>query len=355
MDGIDAVLVNFDQTYPIILACHTEALPETLKRSLINLCSSGFHEIRQLAKTEPQLAEHYSRAANNLLQKAGLDKSQVRAIGSHGQTIRHYPGKRFTLQIGDPNIIAERTGITVVADFRRRDMAAGGQGAPLVPAFHKAVFSSLDEHRVILNIGGISNISVLPADPALPVTGFDPGPGNLLLDYWCLQHTGQPYDKNGQWAASASSDLTLLESLLTEPYFHQSPPKSTGRELFNPDWLVDKLNHFSPLPPATVQATLTELTAIAISRAIDTYAANTQALYVCGGGANNTTLMTYLQKHLPQTTIASTTKLGIDPQWVEATAFAWLACQTLRGKPGNLPDVTGASGLRILGGIFPAE
>ncbi|MDD7804669.1 MAG: anhydro-N-acetylmuramic acid kinase, partial [Endozoicomonas sp. (ex Botrylloides leachii)] len=267
---------------------------------------------------------------------------------------RHLPDVGYTLQIGDPNLIAELTGIAVVADFRRRDIAAGGQGAPLVPAFHKAIFSSQKEARTIVNIGGMSNISVLPADVATPVIGFDTGPGNVLMDYWCEIHTGKPFDQNGIWAASAKPNEKLLNQMMKEPFFHLPPPKSTGRECFNADWLMQQLNSFSELDPSTVQATLCQLTVTVISKAIWQYAENTAAIFVCGGGAKNNYLMAKLQAQLDTISVNSTQLLGMDPCLVESIAFAWLAQKTINHSEGNLPDVTGAKGLRVLGGIYPA-
>jgi anhydro-N-acetylmuramic acid kinase len=280
----------------------------------------------------------------------------VKAIGSHGLTVRHqasgaYP---FSLQIGDPNRIAHITGITTVADFRRRDVAAGGQGAPLVPVFHAAAFRSAEENRVVLNLGGIANITVLPADPASPVIGFDAGPGNGLLDFWMQRHKGQNYDTGGAWAARGRVIPDLLRALRDEPYFSLPPPKSTGKELFNPSWLGGKIRDFAATEPVDVQATLAELTALSVAEAIGQYASETRRLLVCGGGTHNADLLGRLRL-LVGCPVESTEKFGIAPDWVEAMAFAWLARQTLLGQPGNLMEVTGANTPVVLGGIYPGN
>ena len=352
IDAIDAVLISLDNNKPEILSSHSKPIPDELRRQILALCTSGNNEIEQLAIVDREIAKLSAATVNELLDRCDESANNIRAIGSHGQTIRHMPEAGYTLQIGDPNLIAELTGITVVADFRRRDMAAGGQGAPLVPAFHKAVFTSNTESRVIVNIGGISNISILSTEEKKPVTGFDTGPGNMLMDYWCQKHKGIPFDRSGKWAASGRHNQTLLSAMMTERFFHTPPPKSTGRELFNPEWLTKQLKPFSNLRPEVVQATLCHLTATGIATAIKEYAADTQAVFVCGGGAKNKTLMNILKSQLGGITLSSTHDLGIDPGLVEAVAFAWLARQTLHRASGNLPEVTGAEGLRVLGGIY---
>lgn len=354
LDAIDAVAVRFDGLRPVLIASHTTPWPAKLKAKIQRLCQPGNDEIHQLAEVDPAIAHLCAQATRELLARAALPADQVKAIGSHGQTIRHLPERGYTLQIGDPNILAEQTGITVVADFRRRDIAAGGQGAPLVPAFHHAIFASDRRHRVAVNIGGISNISILPA-ASQQVTGFDTGPGNLLMDYWCQQRWLKPFDKDGFHAGQEPHDPILLETMLSESFFRQQPPKSTGRELFNPQWLQWMLKGFSGLSPTTVQATLCRLSARSIADAIKHYAPETEEIFVCGGGARNQTLMKMLREELPNRDVQSTSALGIDPQWVEAVAFAWLARQTMKNLPGNMPGVTGASGLRVLGGIYPAS
>ncbi len=353
LDGIDAVLVCIDGSQIKQLAAISHTLPEALKQQLEALTLPGDNEIERVAVAEPAFAKESASAVKSLLQHSGYAPEQIKAIGSHGQTIRHRPEKGYTLQIGDPSLIAELTGITVVGDFRRRDVAAGGQGAPLVPAFHKAVFHHNNENRVIVNIGGMANLTLLSKDNNIPVTGFDTGPGNILMDFWTQQHLGQPYDENGDWSASGSTDQTLLKHFLNEPYFSQPTPKSTGRELFNPQWLTTQLTHFSHLPANTVSATLCQLTATSIAQHIDDYAPDTKAVYVCGGGARNKTLMDMLSHELRHCRLESTSSIGIEPDWVEAVAFAWLASQTLSGLAGNLPEVTGARGLRVLGAIYP--
>ncbi|WP_422132640.1 anhydro-N-acetylmuramic acid kinase [Endozoicomonas sp. ALD040] len=362
LDAIDAVLVEFEDSISRHspsgncrqLQALSHPLPENLREQLLALTLPGPDEIERMALAEPAFARESADAVRRLLEQANVDSNQISAIGSHGQTIRHRPEKGFTLQIGDPGLIAELSGITVVADFRRRDVAAGGQGAPLVPAFHHAVFSNPVLDRVILNIGGMSNISLLPADHKKAVIGFDTGPGNVLIDYWCQQHLNQKFDANGQWASSGSVDDQLLNAMLNDSYFSEVPPKSTGRERFNPGWLESHLRNFSGLQPQNVAATLTLLTAKTIALDICQYAPSAKELLVCGGGANNKQLMKLIEDELDPLSVATTTSLGIAPEWVEAVAFAWLARQTLSGKPGNLPAVTGAAGERVLGAIFPA-
>ncbi|WP_062263412.1 anhydro-N-acetylmuramic acid kinase [Endozoicomonas arenosclerae] len=357
LDAIDAVLVAFEENTSE--NCHqiqalSHPLPHDLREQLLALTLPGPDEIERMAIAEPAFARESAHAVQLLLEKAGFSATQITATGSHGQTIRHRPEKGFTLQIGDPSLIAELTGIQVVADFRRRDVAAGGQGAPLVPAFHQAVFSDSTHDRVILNIGGMSNISLLHADPQKPVTGFDTGPGNVLMDYWCQQHLDQPFDECGQWAASGKVDDQLLNAMLKDSYFSEAPPKSTGRERFNPGWLESHLKDFSGLPAENVAATLALLTAKTIALDICQYAPAFKEVLVCGGGASNKHLMKLIENELNPIAVLTTASLGIEPDWVEAVAFAWLAKQTLEGNPGNLPAVTGASGKRILGAIYLA-
>ena len=354
LDALDAVAVRFDDTNsPTLLATHTSPWPEALKEKIRQLCQPGNDEISRLAELDVTIANTSAAAIRTLLAGANLQQQQITAIGSHGQTLRHLPEQGFTLQAGDPNILAEQTGITVVADFRRRDMAAGGQGAPLVPAFHHAVFASAEVHRAVVNIGGISNISILPAGKTQQsVRGFDTGPGNLLMDYWCQQQWQQTFDPDGIYATREPHDPILLETVLSEPYFRRPIPKSTGRELFNPDWLELMLEGFSGLSAFTIQATLCRLTARCIADAIKQHAPQTSEIYVCGGGACNQRLMAMLKEELPGKRLETTIRLGIAPQWVEATAFAWLARQNLQSSAGNLPAVTGASGLRVLGGVY---
>ncbi len=352
LDGMDAALVSFNGETIQVIATLSTPMPANLKDNITRLCQPGLNEIAMMAQIDPGIARFSAKAVNTLLEQTNFKPDQITAIGSHGQTVRHLPEVGYTLQLGDPSLLAELTGITVVADFRRRDMAAGGQGAPLVPAFHHHVFSTGNEPRAIINIGGISNISVLPADQS-EVFGFDTGPGNLLMDYWCQKNLNKAFDENGSWAASAVHDAILLETMLSEPFFRQPPPKSTGRELFNPSWLHNMLEGFSGLSTATVQATLCRLTARGITSALQQHTPGTKAVYVCGGGARNETLMKMLREEHSSARFMTTDELGIAPDWVEAIAFAWLAKQTLNHQPGNLPAVTGATGLKILGGIYP--
>lgn len=346
LDGVDAALVAFDGDTGRI--CRTAYLPypDDLKETLLRLHEPSPNELELSQTVSIRLAHLYAQTVNAL-----LDGTPIHAIGCHGQTIRHRPELGFTLQLNNPALLAELCGITVVADFRSRDIAAGGQGAPLVPAFHQDVFGHTSIHRVILNIGGIANLTDLPC--AGTVSGFDCGLGNLLMDAWCQRHTGKSYDNGGIWAATGTMIPHLLDAMLTHPFFKQPPPKSTGRDMFNIAWLETLL---SPLDsPQDIQATLLELTAHGIADAVSAHCAGTQELYLCGGGAHNHALIARLNTLLPQVTIALTDTLGIAADWVEAAAFAWLAKQTLEGKPGNLPTVTGARGLRILGAIHLAS
>lgn len=350
LDGIDAVLAAFENNTCKLL--HSQFIPfdEALRVELLTLNSPGPNELECAALAANELSRRYASAIQALLVKAEIQATKVKAIGCHGQTVRHRPDLGFTIQLANPALLAELTGIAVVADFRTRDIAAGGQGAPLVPAFHAALFSHPEHHRVIVNIGGISNLTSLP--PRGSVLGFDCGPGNLLLDAWTTLHLGKPYDKDGAWAASGHPIPELLRQLLTEPFFAAPPPKSTGRDLFNLPWL----KHFlSPdFSPADVQATLLELTVKGITSAILDHCSTAREIYLCGGGAHNGALVRRLKQSLPNASIALTDDLGVNADWVEAFAFAWLARQTLNGNAGNLPEVTGAKGSRILGAIYPA-
>ncbi|RYY73226.1 MAG: anhydro-N-acetylmuramic acid kinase [Gammaproteobacteria bacterium] len=355
-DAIDLAIVDFHQNKSELIGSHSLPLTPEIRHQIHSLTIPGHNEIDRLGQLDCQLAELFALAISQLLGKLGLNPQQIMAIGSHGQTIRHRPpGNRdasFTLQIGDPNIIAERTGITTVADFRRRDMAAGGQGAPLVPAFHHAVFQSTSVDRVVINIGGMANVTWLPKSGK--TLGFDTGPGNVLMDVWILKHLGKAYDTNGDWAASGTPDSELLLQLLSHEFFSQLPPKSTGREAFNLEWLSSMLKH-KTLHAADVQATLLQLTAHSIVKDIKKLATEECEIYVCGGGAYNLNLMTELALQLPQSKVATTEELGVAPEWIEAMAFAWLARQTMMRKAGNLSAVTGANREIILGGIYFAS
>ena len=390
LDGMDAVLCQFDGEENIqqplrLLASISQDFPPRLREVLLALCQPN--GVQELTSTmgEPsseldwfgwaskEYAEFASEVVNNLLQQSNTDVESVLAIGCHGQTVRHRPQMGFSLQLLDANIIAERTGISVVSDFRRRDMAVGGQGAPLVPAFHQALFATPDSTRVLLNLGGIANITVLPANASLinanpandavvnnsPVIGYDTGPANLLLDAWTALHTDKDYDAGGAWAQSGQVVEPLLNQLIEHPFFARTYPKSTGREDFNLAWLQSELQKFDQASAhiryssADVQATLTELTAMSASMQINLFikANENSSVYVCGGGALNDYLMTRLQAHLPHCKVETTASLGLNPAWVEAVAFAWLARQTLMGETGNLPAVTGASKGVVLGQV----
>lgn len=359
-DGIDAALVDFSDS-SIKLVAHTEiSLCDKLKKQIVELCQPGADEIDRMGALDRRLGYEFAAACNQLLAAAEVSAAQVTAIGSHGQTLRHRPEAdrehSFTLQIGDPNTIAHLTGICTVSDFRRRDLAAGGQGAPLAPAFHCAAFHSAHTTRAIVNIGGMSNISFLPKDGE--VIGFDTGPGNVLLDAWIYQNQQKQYDKDGNWAAKGQCNDDLLAQLLSHPYFQQRAPKSTGREVFNVDWLLEQIQtQITPIDAADIQATLLELTCATIANDILALCPKDETIevYICGGGAYNKQLMKQLSARLEKHLVATTSALGIDPEWIEAVAFAWLAKQTIDRKPGNLPSVTGATQPVPLGGIYIAS
>lgn len=359
MDGADGVLVDFSASRPVVLAASHSPFPDGLRAAFSELQQPGDDEIHREAVAANGLARVYADCVGELLRHSGIAPAQVAAIGAHGQTIRHRPGLYdgigYTRQTQHPALLAELTDIDVVADFRSRDIAAGGQGAPLVPAVHAALFGARDETRVVCNIGGISNISILPAaNTGRPVTGFDCGPGNALLDHWIHRHRGLPFDDRGTWGASGNVDADLLARLLTEPYFRAAPPKSTGRDLFHPEWLQGVLDSLPQrIEAADVQATLTTLTAAAIAQDIQTHARNAHRLIVCGGGARNDYLMATLGRLLPGMTVQTTEDFGVPVSQVEAIAFAWLARQCVRRAPGNVPTVTGAAGPRVLGAIYP--
>ncbi|XZG69562.1 anhydro-N-acetylmuramic acid kinase [Chitinibacteraceae bacterium HSL-7] len=351
LDGIDAVLVDFGKPQPVLLASHGQPLPSALRKTLAELQASTPNELETAALAGNALAEAYAEAVLALLLRAGVAAQDILAIGNHGQTIRHRPEAGYTLQIGNHARLAELTGITVVGDFRSRDIAAGGQGAPLVPAFHRSVFAHASTHRVIVNIGGIANLTDLP--PGGEVIGFDTGPGNVLMDGWCERHLGKSYDVGGEWSAGGVVLPDLLALLQAETYFALPAPKSTGRDLFHMRWLDARLAGRRDRPE-DVQATLVALTASTIADAVLLQAPAAAEVYLCGGGVHNTALVAELSRRLAACRVTTTMALGIDPDWVEAFAFAWLAerCQTRQS--GNLPQVTGASGERILGAIWPA-
>ena len=358
LDGADGVLANFSDPDLNILAFASASFSPALRAELLALNSPGANELHRAALASNELVRVYARVVSDLLEKSAQPKASVVAIGAHGQTVRHQPqafdGIGYTLQLNNPALLAELTGIDVVADFRSRDVAAGGQGAPLVPAFHQSVFGQHGETVATLNIGGISNITVLGPDLNDAVLGFDCGPGNALMDAWCQQHLGHAYDANGAWAATGRIHRDLLANLLEEPYFDLPAPKSTGRDLFNPAWLDAKLEKFATLAAVDVQSTLTELTASTCATSVRRYGLMSKSLIVCGGGAFNGHLMARLQAHLPLLRVTSSAQVGLPPQQVEAAAFAWLARQTMTRKTSSIPTVTGARGARVLGAIYPA-
>lgn len=353
LDGVDAVVVSQQGEQVVQQGQYFAPYPADLRQSLLDLHTPAQHELHQAAVISNRLADLYAQAVNGLLSASNLAADEITAIGCHGQTIRHCPdlpaGQAYTLQLGNHARLAELTGITVVGDFRSRDIAAGGQGAPLVPAFHQAIFAAPDKHRVIINIGGIANLSDLPLNGK--VTGFDSGPGNLLMDAWTLQHTGNSYDASGAWAVRGELNQSLLHALLSDPYFSQSIPKSTGRDLFNQAWLDAHLKTY-PDTPQNVARTLLEFTAETIAQALQQHCHGAEEIYVCGGGAHNLALIDSLQA-LSGHSIQRTDALGVNVDWVEAVAFAWLAQRCIDHLPGNLPAVTGAAGPRILGAIYP--
>jgi anhydro-N-acetylmuramic acid kinase len=361
MDGIDAVLVDFSQFEEKkwrLPSAKSHSFALDLRAELFALNRPGDNELHRAATAAAQLSRACAKLVNALLAEAGLRAADVCAIGAHGQTVRHRPDitpdvpEPYTVQLINGALLAELTGIDVVCDFRSRDLAAGGQGAPLVPAFHRAVFSGVDAHGAVINIGGIGNISLL--DEQAQVAGFDTGPGNVLMDLWCAQHLGQAYDANGNWAASGSVHHGLLEHLMADAYFARQPPKSTGRDLFHAAWLAQRLTGFESVPAADVQATLCELTARSVRFATSLYAADAKRVLICGGGAKNAHLMRRLQLLHPNAHVQATDAFGLPSQDVEAAAFAWLAMRCVQRDNGNLPAATGAKGPRVLGAIYPA-
>ena len=366
LDGADGVLVDFSSQTLRVVATASEPFGDSFRAELLALNSPSHNELHRAALAGSQLAAVYAQVVAKLVRQAvaqGIAAGQIQAIGAHGQTVRHQPqrtcagpaGAGYTLQLNNPALLAELTGIDVVADFRSRDVAAGGQGAPLVPAFHQGVFGRADATVAVLNLGGISNLSVLPpAGSPLPVLGFDCGPGNALMDAWCLRHTGQPFDAGGAWAKSGRLIPALLASLRSEPYFSQPIPKSTGRDLFSLAWLAEKLRPFAGERPEDIQNTLTELTVCACTAGVSSYGKESIELIVCGGGAFNLYVLQRLQAGLPWLRVSTSDRHGLPPLQVEAVAFAWLARQMLERQPGNLPGVTGAAGLRVLGALYPA-
>jgi anhydro-N-acetylmuramic acid kinase len=357
-DGIDAALVDIGaDSKTVLVATYHTPYPAEVLQDLTVLSEADQGEYPKLEELDRQLGVLFADAVNRLLQVSGIDKSEISAIGSHGHTVRHEPDAAdpFSLQIGMASVIAEQTGIVTVADFRTSDIAVGGQGAPLVPAFHQAAFSSRNTNRTICNIGGIANVTYLPADKSQPVLGFDTGPGNTLMDHWIKQQKDLDFDANGDWASQGERHDLLLNALMADAYFDQPPPKSTGKEHFNLHWVATIVETLSTeFKPIDVQATLAMLTATSIAKAISDFLSGTQEIYLCGGGCKNRHLVSLLKELCSPLPIDDTSALGVDPDWVEAVAFAWLAKQTLEGKPGNLPSVTGARSAVPLGKVFVA-
>lgn len=357
LDGVDAVLVDFADSKLKVLGHCSAPFPDALKAELLALNSPTDHELHRASLAGNAIAQCYAAQVKALLTQSQLKPGDIRAIGAHGQTVRHRPqefdGIGYTLQLNQPALLAELCGIDVVADFRSRDVAAGGQGAPLVPPFHHAFFSRSGQTRAVLNIGGISNLSLLGLD-VQSSGGFDCGPGNALIDAWCLQHIGHTFDNQGRWAATGQVNTALLIDMQADPYFTKRPPKSTGRDLFNPAWLSAKLSAHPQVSPVDVQSTLTELSAWACSDSLQQWSPECRLLIVCGGGALNLELMRRLQRGLPDCQVESSEQHGLPPLQVEAAAFAWLAKQAVERRPGSLTRVTGARGARILGAIYPA-
>ena len=358
LDGADGVLVDFSGAQLAVVAHVSAAMPKPLRQELLALNQSGPNELQRAALAANALVRVYAQVVADLVRIAGIDKATVNAIGAHGQTVRHQPqafdGTGYTLQLNNPALLAELTGMDVVADFRSRDVAAGGQGAPLVPAFHRLVFGRARETVAVLNLGGMANLTVLGPQPPGDILGFDCGPGNALMDAWCLQQRGQAFDTDGNWAATGRVHVGLLNAMLAEPYFDQIAPKSTGRDLFNPAWLNEKLEQFAPMAAADVQATLVELTASVCATSVKRHGADSKNLIVCGGGVFNDHLMRRLRALLPWLQVDSSQIHGLAPLQVEATAFAWLARMAVLREAISLQTITGARGRRVLGAVYPA-
>lgn len=357
LDGVDCALVDLSGL-PALVGTRFLPYPQEIRTSLLELSRSGSNELERAGRLGVELSESYAAAVAGLLDETGTDPTRVAAIGCHGQTVRHRPESGFTVQLVNPALLAERANITVVVDFRSRDIAAGGQGAPLVPAFHAACFRSAGRHRAIVNIGGIANLTDLPDRVHEAVRGFDCGPGNMLLDLWAAAHLGTNCDHDGKFASTGKVIPELLERMLADEYFGRQPPKSTGRERFNASWLdakgADTWAGRSGYTAADVQSTLAELTARTIAASVGQHCSGAEEVYACGGGVHNADLMRRLRTALGKLPLATTDVLGIPADWVEAMAFAWLARQALLQKPGNMPEVTGAAGPRVLGAIYPA-
>ena len=356
LDGVDIAIVDFADFPPQLRYCHTTDYSPQLRERLTQLCQSQVTTLDQLYSLDAELGEVYAEVVNEALSSAGIIAADVVAIGCHGQTIRHSPDSEtpYTAQIGDPNRIVVGTGIDTVADLRGKDIALGGQAAPLAPAFHRFLFHSEDEDRAVINIGGIGNITWLPANSDAPLIGFDTGPGNTLLDHWVRRHQDQPYDEAGNWARSGTIDTDLLARILeSEPYFHQPPPKSTGTEYFSASWLEQFISEDSD--PAVIQATLVELTATTIADAIRALPAMPASCYLSGGGARNLFLAERLAQSLPECSIGTTTQLGLDADFVEACAFAWMARERINLRAAGCPNVTRSRYAAILGAVYAAD
>lgn len=355
MDGLDVALLSFTEQGLKLHHAHTYPLPDTLVTLCERLCEPGQDDLDSYGRAHQWLGQCTAEAVQELLVEAGLAPHQIKAIGSHGQTVRHRPDLQhpFTLQLGDASVIAELTGIDTVADFRSADMAAGGQGAPLVPAFHAWLLGEQKQPTILVNIGGIANLTYLPPHSD-HIFGFDTGPGNTLIDGWCQIHTGQPYDESGLWGRSGEVQPELLAQLMTDSYFHRPAPKSTGREYFNMQWLTGFISDHQGYQAQDVQATLHALTVHSIADSIRPLTRGKSQIYICGGGAHNDYLMASLSDAMPAHTITTTEPLGLHPDWVEASCFAWLAKCHLERRPANVPKVTGASGYRVLGCLYPA-
>lgn len=355
IDAVDVAVADFSISPPKCVAAHSLPIGSDLKQRILDLCSPGESEIERMGQLDVELGQLFAEAILQVVDQAGLLPEQITAVGSHGQTIRHEPELQhpFTLQIGDPNTIAQKTGITTVADFRRRDLVAGGQGAPLAPAYHHWFLQGLG--GAVVNIGGMANITLLSADPETDVIGFDAGPGNVLIDYWMHRAYGKSLDRDGAVARSGTISEPLLAEMRREPFFHQLPPKSTGRETFNGAWFDRHYAQVSSLSEEDVAATLVELTAVTIAESLFLQPVTEKSLWICGGGARNGYLLERIADHLPGWQVESSVVVGMDPDWLEAMAFAWLARQTLNGLSGNIPSVTGAREPVILGGIYPVS
>lgn len=352
VDGIDCALVDCSQRIPRLLESHCEPLESDLRQAILDLCEGSEIQLNNLGQTHIRVGRAFAAGTNALLTKAGIEATAIKAIGSHGQTVWHQPDGDypFTLQLGDANTIAQLSGITTVADLRGRDMVVGGQGAPLAPLLHRQAFHSQNVDRAVINIGGISNITVLPRSG--DCLAYDTGPGNVLMDYWINKHQGKSYDADGEWASSGTFNLSLLNALLDEPYFTREVPKSTGRELFNGHWLESKLETLGQdIAPHDVQATLLTLTVMTLVSDLSRFC-NPSEVYICGGGAYNKALMSELAKVASDYSVATTAELGIDPDWVEAIAFAWMAKEAIAGRPIDTSAFTGAKEPVLLGGIY---